>query len=55
MAGALGTKPSGGDGKGDTRKSATQGTKVGSGSKPGAASVAIETTAPSNPHTMDRT
>jgi hypothetical protein len=54
MAGALGTKPKGGDGKGDSRTSRTQDTSVGSGSKPGAASVPIETTAPANPDTMDR-
>lgn len=54
MAGALGTKPKGGEGAGDTRSSRAQDTKVGSGSRPGAASVAIETTAPENSHTMDR-
>jgi hypothetical protein len=52
--GALGTKPPGGQGKGDTRTSKGMDTKVGSGSRPGAASIAIETTAPSNTHTMDR-
>lgn len=54
MAGALGTNPKGSEGKGDTRSSAAQNTKVGSGSRPGAAKVSIETTAPANCHTMDR-
>jgi hypothetical protein len=54
MAGALGTSPKGGAKAGDSRKSATQNTSVGSGSRPGKVSKPIETTAPSNPHTLDR-
>ena len=54
MAGALGTKPAGSMGTGDTRSSKAQNTAVGSGSRPGAASVPIATTAPSDQRTMDR-
>lgn len=51
---ALGTKPDGGMTTKEGGTSRTQSTAVGSGSRPGAASVPIKTTAPSNPHTMDR-
>jgi hypothetical protein len=38
----------------DNRSSRTQSTSVGSGSKPGAASIKIESSAPMNERTMDR-
>lgn len=40
--------------KGDTRSSSPQNTSVGSGSRPHPASIPIETSEPSNKHTLDR-
>lgn len=40
--------------KGDTRKSATQDTSVGSGSRPTPSKIKIETSAPMEPHTLGR-
>lgn len=51
MSKALGHTPkSGAKATGDSRKSAAQNTSVGSGSRPGAAKVHIETTAPTDHH-----
>ena len=49
MAGPLGTPYQGGT-KAPEQTSATQGTSVGSGSRPGAAKMPIETSAPPDAH-----
>ncbi len=53
MAGALGSKPDGGMSH-ESGSSKPQNTSVGSGSRPGAGSVPIKTSAPKDPRTMDR-
>ena len=53
MASALGTKPVPGV-QPPAQSSRPQNTSVGSGSRPGAASVPIMTSAPSQPHTLGR-
>lgn len=53
MAGALGT-PVKGSVKAPAQTSASQNTSVGSGSRPGAAKMPIESSAPADPRTLDR-
>jgi hypothetical protein len=53
MASALGTGDVGGT-RPPAQTSRPQNTAVGSGSRPGAAAVHIETSAPANPHTLNR-
>lgn len=51
--GALG-KPVSGSVKAPAQSSASQNTSVGSGSRPGAAKIGIESSAPTDARTMDR-
>lgn len=53
MAGPLGTNPAG-TVKAPSQSSAKLDTSVGSGSRPGSSRFPIDSSAPSNPHTLDR-